>query len=551
MAALNMTHFFRSGLLLIAGVTLLAGATALHAIFLEGFIWTTLLALVGAVLCAWGSYALRAELATLVRQRRGEILLYTLGLLGIMIALAYLSLQFPVRLDMTEEGKYSLSKPTTTMLSRLEKPVHITFFHDPLMRETVELYELMAQQTDKLTIELFDPMLNPAQARLRGVQFAGTSILESEDRKMTINASSETEIANAILRVSLGVTQKVCFLDGHREPDPFSIESHDHMEGSAGHSHGLGVQYTMHEQHGMAKARGALETLNYTVEKISLSRSQSGESLTQCALLVVAGPKLTLLPMEVAAIERYLAAGGNAFFMLDPFVNTGLEPVLRGYGIMLDNTIVIDEASHFWADPSSPAVTDYNYHQVAQDLPLTFFPGARSLSPTPDRVPGTDVVPVVNSSKQSYGETAAARARFDKGVDLAGPVTIMAIALRRPAPAANAALYRETSTPAARKPTRRNESRVDVTGRSRIAVIGDSDFATNSFFHIMGNGKLFLNTVNYLASRENLIGLEPRARDLPRVNLTNRQMKGTFFLAVILIPALLAALGIAVWWKQR
>ena len=177
-------------------------------------------------------------------------------------------------MDMTEEGKYSLSEQTVTMLKRLEKPVHITFFHDPIMRETVELYELMARQTDKLTLEFFDPMLNPAQARMRGVQFAGTSILASEGRKMQISGSSETDIANAILRVSLGVTQKVCFLDGHREPDPFSIESHDHMEGTAGHSHGLGAQYVLHEQHGMAKARSALETLNYTVEKISLSQQR-------------------------------------------------------------------------------------------------------------------------------------------------------------------------------------------------------------------------------------------------------------------------------------
>ena len=57
--------------------------------------------------------------------------------------------------------------------------------------------------------------------------------------------------------------------------------------------------------------------------------------------------------------------------------------------------------------------------------------------------------------------------------------------------------------------------------------------------------------MNYLASKENLIGLEPRSNDLPRVNLTNRQMKGTFFLAVILIPAILAAVGFVVWWKQR
>jgi ABC-type uncharacterized transport system involved in gliding motility auxiliary subunit len=418
-----------------------------------------------------------------------------------------------------------------------------------MMRETVELYELMASRTDKLTLELYDPMLNPAQARLRGVQFAGTSIMESEGRKLQINGSSETEIANGILRVSLGVTQKVCFLDGHREADPFSVESHDHMEGAAGHTHGLGAVYVLYEKHGMGKARNALETLNYSVEKISLARSGAADILETCALLVVAGPKLKLLPIEVAAIRKFLASGNNGLFLLDPFTRTGLEPVLSEYGIIVDDDLVIDESSHFWADPSAPAVTDYNYHPIAQDLPLTFFPGVRSLSPTSQRIPGTDVIPLANSSKQSFGETDSQRARFDKGRDSSGPLTLMAVAIRRPAPA-NDALYRN---PGAEKKAGGvgTTAPVPATGRSRIAVVGDSDFATNSFFHIMGNGRLFLNAVNYLASRENLIGLEPRARDAPRVNLTNRQMKGTFFLAVILVPALLAAVGVAVWWKQR
>ena len=545
-----MDNFFRSGLILIAGIALLAAAGAIHAILLEGTLWTTLLTIAGVALTGLGGYSLRAHFAAMFRQKRGEILLYTAGVVGVLSALAYLSVQFPARLDMTEEGKYSLSAQTVTMLNRLEKPVHITFFHDPLMRETVELYELMARQTGKLTLEFFDPMLNPAQARLRGVQFAGTSLLESEGRKMQISGSSETEIANAILRVSLGVTQKVCFLDGHREPDPFSMESHDHMEGDAGHSHGLGAQYVLHQQHGMAKARNALETLNYSVEKLSLSRTGAAEDLARCSMLVVAGPKIPLLRGEVATIRKFLAVGGNALFMLDPFIRTGLEPVLREYGIVADDDIVIDEASHFWADPSSPAVTDYNYHAIAQDLPLTFFPGARSFSPTSQRVPGTDVAPLANSSKQSYGQTDAKRTGSDKTKDLPGPLTIVAAAIRRPAQADDP-LYRTPANGKSATTALNDDALIPVTGRSRIAVVGDSDFATNSFFHIMGNGKLFLNTVNYLASKENLIGLEPRSNDLPRVNLTNRQMKGTFFLAVILIPAILAAVGLAVWWKQR
>jgi hypothetical protein len=127
------------------------------------------------------------------------------------------------------------------------------------------------------------------------------------------------------------------------------------------------------------------------------------------------------------------------------------------------------------------------------------------------------------AERNSWGQTSQDRVGFVKGRDVPGPHTLMVVALRR----------------------------ADEGPRSRIAVVGDSDFATNSFFHIMGNGTLFVNTVNFLAAQENLIGLQPRTADLPRVQLTNRQMKGTFFLSVLLVPAMLAVVGTAVWWKQH
>jgi ABC-type uncharacterized transport system involved in gliding motility auxiliary subunit len=328
--------------------------------------------------------------------------------------------------------------------------------------------------------------------------------------------------------VSRSATQRLCFLDGHGEPDPFSLESHDHLEGAAGHSHGVGAKYVLHERHGMAKARNALEVLNYTVDKVLLLRSPDG--LADCAVLVVAGPKAPLLPAEVETVRAYLGRGGNGLFLLDPFVRTGLEPLLAEHGVLADDTIVIDRASHFWADASSPAVSDYNRHQITRDLPLSFFPGARSLSPTPQRVAGTSVVPLANSSRNSWAQADPDRVGFVEGRDQRGPSTLAVVALRRTVGADGT----PTDGP-----------------RSRVAVIGDSDFATNSFFHIMGNGALFLNAVNYLAAQENLIGITPRSPDLPRVNLTNRQMKATFVLSVVLVPALLAVVGTAVWWKQH
>src|SRR5436305_10950902 len=119
-------------------------------------------------------------------------------MLGVLIALAYLSTLYPFRFDLTQARLYSLSSATVTMLKRLDKPVHIVFFHDPMMRETVELYQLVARQNKLVSIEFYDPMINPAQARMFGVNFAGTAVIESRGRRLQVNGGSETDIANGI-----------------------------------------------------------------------------------------------------------------------------------------------------------------------------------------------------------------------------------------------------------------------------------------------------------------------------------------------------------------
>ena len=138
-----MDRSSHSGLILIAGIALLVGAAASQAILLEMAAVTVILAVAGLLLSAWGAYALRAEIGGILLHRRGEIVLYTLGIVGVLVALSYFSVRFPVRFDMTASKIYSLSEPTVQMLKRLDKPVHIVFFHDPMMRETVEILSLI------------------------------------------------------------------------------------------------------------------------------------------------------------------------------------------------------------------------------------------------------------------------------------------------------------------------------------------------------------------------------------------------------------------------
>ena len=547
-----MERFHRLGLVGFAGLALLAAAGALQFILYETVAGTVALAGAGAALAGWAGFALRAELGALTRRRRVEIALRAVAIVGIVVALGYVSVRYPLRHDFTAQRLHSLSDQSVAVLSRLEKPVHIVFFHNHLMGRTMDLYRLVADGSDMVTVEFHDPALNPARARMLNIRFPGTAAMTSEGRRIDVDGDQEADIVNGVLRVSQGATRHVCFLDGHGEADPYSKEGHDHLESTGGHTHGSGIQYVLHETHGMAKARNGLEELNYTAGKVSLLKG-GDDPLAGCAVLVVAGPRSPLLAEEVARLRGWLAAGGDALFMLEPGAEAGLGPVLRDYGVAADRAMAIDPSHHFAADPSSPAVSDYNHHKITRDLPLTFFPGVRPLSPAA-RVPGVSVTPVVSSSRNSYGETSTDRPGRDEGADLPGPLTLMVAANKRPPREGEAAvLARLERTDEAGDGAAPADGHVPTiaTAPSRVAVVGDSDFATNSFFHVMGNGNLFLNAVNYLAAQENLIGIEPHTRELPEINFTNRQMKATFFVAVFLAPLLLALVGTAVWWRQR
>ena len=74
-----MERSFRSVLILLAGIALLATAGSIRAIGTDSVTWPALLGLAGLALVAWGGYSLRTELGAMVRQRRGEIALLHTG----------------------------------------------------------------------------------------------------------------------------------------------------------------------------------------------------------------------------------------------------------------------------------------------------------------------------------------------------------------------------------------------------------------------------------------------------------------------------------------
>ena len=68
---------------------------------------------------------------------------------------------------------------------------------------------------------------------------------------------------------------------------------------------------------------------------------------------------------------------------------------------------------------------------------------------------------------------------------------------------------------------------------------------------MLGNGALFLNAVSYLADQQQLIDITPRQYELPRVQMTNTQMRATFVLSTVVLPLAALALSVFVGWRRR
>jgi ABC-type uncharacterized transport system involved in gliding motility auxiliary subunit len=82
-------------------------------------------------------------------------------------------------------------------------------------------------------------------------------------------------------------------------------------------------------------------------------------------------------------------------------------------------------------------------------------------------------------------------------------------------------------------------------------VVGSADWAENSFINFNGNRDLALNTINWLASDEDLISIRPKDRDDRRVTMTRSQLNWVGITSLGILPLGIVIVGVTVWWRRR
>lgn len=251
-----------------------------------------------------------------------------------------------------------------------------------------------------------------------------------------------------------------------------------------------------------------------------------------CELLVLAGPVRELAPRELNLLRAHLERRGRLLLLLDARTDTGLEPLLREWGVQTGSDVVADE-THTLGGRDLHA-TAYPDHPVASSLQglATIFSLPRSLRPIP-QPPGGDkpsVSPIVLSSADSWAEfdPGDASPRFDPQIDIPGPLPVAVAVVRGPVAGVHMQLQ-----------------------PMRMVVFGDSGFASNGGL-AGANADLFLNAVHWLlddAPRQMVPG--PRTPAEYRVVVSRPQLRRLFVGVVVLFPVLLAAAGFAMAWSRR
>ena len=491
------------GLLATAGFVLYVQAP--HRTFLIGILEA------GAVVCLSIFLLTHFELLKKVSSKRAVRLGVNSFLMVVLVAvilgiLNFLAARHAVRWDYSETKRFTLAPQTARALHDLPRDVKVTVFTNDngqvgAYRDLLDNY---TARNPKLTVEFVDPEKKPGLARRYGITRLDTAVLESGKQETRINAPTEQEMTNALLRVTRDDKKNVYFLSGHAE---HQLEDTSEI--------------------GYAFFKKALEQQGYTVRSLSLYESKTVPE--DARVVILGGPRRPIGPDEQQIIGDYVKKGGRMLVMLDPASEARIEGLLAGWGIKLDTRIVLDEQRPMGSELTMPAVINYGTHEITHDLAntATVFPDVRPLAFDDTKSAEWEFQPLAKSSNRSWASPEdKGKVRFDPAKDAQGPFTLAAVLTPKKQPS-------DKMNPA-------------------VVTIGDSDLASNAFLNLApGNSDFMLHVVGWLSEDKGLVSIAPKDTGFATFLVTPSQAVALLAMQVLALPTACLIAGIAVWRYRR
>ena len=437
------------------------------------------------------------------------------------------------KFDLTSDGVYEISGQSRTIAKDLDMDVTIYWIYasgkeDPTLENFLNSYVSLSH---RLHLKTVDPDENPGFATKYGIETAvnNSLVVESEKRYRYIphsqifrtsyqmDDSSESGIAMVVTFEGDGVlTSGVSYVVNDVLPVAYRLEGHGETY----------VDQTYIEK---------VELDNIKLDKLNLATS--GAVPEDCDLLMLLNPSTDISEEEYGMIERFVNNGGNFLLITRPTLKEGardnLLKLMATYGLTEEKGMIVDPNSNNYlaSQNSLYLLPTVNVHKITQPLRqygyralLVAASGLKVAQEKPEGI--SDITQLLVTSNDAYAkkEIDLSHLSKDEG-DTDGPFCVGAIA------------------------TKKNESGKEsyIVWYTSASILDPTASAVVSG----ANENLFLNTVDYLASLEESIGIHGKTITSDYLTVPASEKNLWMVILIGVIPVLTVVAGIIVTLRRR
>lgn len=467
------------------------------------------------------------------------------------------------RWDLSRDQKYALSDKSKRFLESIKGKVRMTVFFggsNPIGQDVQNLltqYQYAAK--GKIDVENIDPERNLSRAKevfdkYKVVSDESLIVVDYEGRNKTVKASEMAEIdpgnpmfgeqprvaafkgeqaiTSAMIDLVEGKKNTIGYVLGHKEP-PIVDETpkiSPMMTPEAGARSPISVLKTF------------IENENIKIEELNLFEVPAIPE--DVKTIMILGPQYDFSDREMQLLRGFWDKQGRILLLLDPTAKTPkLNAFLTDLGVKVNDDRLmaniktgIQEVARV-RDVIARFTGESPITKRLADVRAPFFGGTSSIDVAPQdpaRPSSIKAQPLAQAEKGYWGEMDynsddETVLQFTQGRDHDAPLNI-AVAVEKGGT---------------------GDDRVQ-TASSRLVVVSNSTFVQDNALTQDQQGLDFVSgSVNWLLSREQLIGIAPKVSTTLTFSLDDNVMRNLRWLILVLMPLLPAVIGFAVWSRRR
>src|SRR5215510_1948504 len=451
------------------------------------------------------------------------------------------------RWDFSHDQKYALSDKTKRFLDTLKEKMRITIFFPPSTPIATDVQNLLTEYQyagkGKVDIEHIDPERNLSRAKelfdkYKVVTDEPLLIVDYEGRNKTVKASEMADIDQS--GMAFGESPRVAAFKGEQAITGAMIDLVEGKKKTLGYVLGH-KEPPLTEGSAISILKTFIENENIQFKELNLLDLDAIPEETKTVMII--GPQYDFSDREMKVLRNFWDKQGRILLLLDPTAKTPkLDAFINQMGVKVndDRLMVflrtgIQELA-LTRDVQARFLGDNPITKRLADVRAIFVGGTASLTLEPDRVRAADIrlEPLIQAEKGYFSETDyntddQAKLQADANRETNTPLTI------------GAAVEKGGSA----------DERVQLNS-SRLVVVSNSTFVQDNAITQDQQGLDFISaSVNWLLSREQLIGIAPKVSKPLTFSLSADALARLRWIILVFMPLVPAVIGTVVWWQRR